>query len=273
MADSRRMTSAASAQPAVTQLSTTAIKGFRLHHPTSIVLTAGGAVGDRDFLLVDETNRAFSVTRTGVFLPYWSHLDPDTQVLTVGREDRVCLESPVVRGEPVHAHLFGDRYVDGHRVVGPWDAFFTDLAGVPLRLVRTSAPSGGFDLHPVTLLSEASVAALGQEADGASLDPRVFRLLIRCGGLEPFAEDGWSGAEVSVGSAVLRMGGPVPRCASVQRHPDRPDEKLTTLRRLNAVRGAQPSELGQTLNLGVYAEVLQPGVVTLGDHLVRVPHR
>jgi uncharacterized protein YcbX len=251
----------------VTQLNTTAIKGFRLHHPESIMLTAGGAAGDRDFLLVDEAGRSFSVTRTGAFLPYWSRLDVQTQMLSVGTKDRTCLEGLVNLGEPVRAHLFGDRYVDGHYVEGSWDEFFSGVAGVPLRLVRTEAPSGGFDLHPVTLLSEASVAAVDAGHHSGALDPRVFRLLIICNGLEPFAEECWTGARLSVGSAVLQVGGPVPRCAAVQRHPDQPDVKLNTLRQLHAVRGSQQSELGRTLNLGVYAEVEQPGTVALGDQL------
>ena len=253
--------------PTVTQFNTTAIKGFRLHHPESITLTGGGAVGDRDFLIVDETGRSFSVTRTGAFLPYWSRFDAETQTLSVGREDRTCLESPVTRAEPVHAHLFGDRYVDGHHVEGPWDAFFSGVAGAAVRLVRTSTPSGGYDLHSVTLLSEASVAALGQEKDESPLDARRFRLLMTCDGLEAFAEEGWEGMELAVGSAVLRMGGPVPRCAAIQHHPDHPEANLNTLRRIHAVRGVRPSELGPKLNLGVYAEVLQPGTVSLGDQL------
>jgi uncharacterized protein YcbX len=117
----------------------------------------------------------------------------------------------------------------------------------------------------VTVLAEASVAALGPESDGAPLDQRRFRLLITCDGLDAFAEEAWEGAELTVGSAVLRMGGPVPRCAAVQRHPDDPGKKLNTLRRLHDVRGSQPSELGRTLNLGAYAEVLRPGTVSLGD--------
>jgi uncharacterized protein YcbX len=253
--------------PTVTQLNITAIKGFRLCHPESITLTAGGATGNRDFLLVDEADRSFSVTRSGAFLPYWSHFDADSQMLSVGLDNRTCLEHPVYRGEPVHARLFGDHYVDGHYVEGPWPAFFSSVAGAPLRLVRTCTPSGGFDLHPVTLLSEASVAALGQEKDDQLLDSRRFRMLIICSGLEAFAEDGWKGAELAVGSARLRIGGPVPRCAAVQRHPDDPGGKLDTLRRLRVIRGVQPSELGRTLNLGVYAEVTQPGMVFVGDQV------
>ena len=79
-------------------------------------------------------------------------------------------------------------------------------------------------------------------------------MLIIYSGLEAFAEDGWEGAELAAGSARLRVGGPVPRCAAVQRHPDDPGGKLDTLRRLRVIRGVQPSELGRTLNLGVYAE-------------------
>jgi uncharacterized protein YcbX len=252
-------------QPTVRRLSVTAIKGFRLRHPEAITLTAGGAVGDRDFMLVDDTDRVFSITRTGVFLPYWSHLDAATGLLSVGRGEHAQLTDRPQLGAQVHAHLFGERYVDGRHVEGPWDALFSALAGISLRLVRTDTPSGGFDLHPVTVLAEASVAALGPESDGAPLDSRRFRLLITCDGLDPFAEEAWEGAELTVGSAVLRMGGPVPRCAAVQRHPDDPGKKLNTLRRLHEVRGSQSSELGRTLNLGVYAEVLSPGTVSLGD--------
>lgn len=246
----------------------TAIKGFRLHHPASVTLTTGGAVGDRDFLLVDERDRLLSVTRSGAFLPCWSRFDAATGVLAVGRGDAPDLAGRVELGQPVRVHLFGDRWVDAVRVGGPWDAFLSGLAGVPVRLVKTVEPSGGYDVHPVTLLSEASVAALGQEADGSPVDRRRFRLLLTCDGLAPFGEEAWAGREVAVGSAVLRVGGPVPRCAAVQRHPDHPDRRLDALARIARLRGPQPSESGRTLNLGVYAAVVRPGTVAVGDRLL-----
>lgn len=192
--------------PTLTALAVTAVKGFRLTHPSSVILTAGGAVGDRDFLVVDADDRLLSVTRSGAFLHYWSRFDPATGVLAVGRGSSPELAAPVRLGEPVRAHLFGDRHVGAARVTGPWDAFLSALAGVPVRLVRALEPSGGYDVHPVTLLSEASVAALGTEADGSPLDPRRFRLLLTCAGPGPFEEDSWTGREVALGSAVLRIG-------------------------------------------------------------------
>jgi len=255
------------APPRVTQLAVTAIKGFRLDHPTSVTLTAGGAVGNRDFLVVDQQARLLSVTRSGAFLPFWSRFDATTRTLEVGRDDASVLVEQVEPGEPVRAHLFGDRYVDATRVPGPWDAFLSELAGAPVHLLKTVDPAAGYDVHPVTLTSEASVAALGREGDGSLLDGRRFRMLLTCDGLDPFAEDAWSDGEVRVGTAVLRMGGPVPRCAAVQRHPDHPDQSLDALRRIARLRGPQPSESGRTLNLGVYAAVVRPGVVTVGDAL------
>lgn len=258
------------AQPSVSLLSVTAVKGFRLGHPQSVELTPGGAVGDRDFLVVDADDRLLSVTRSGAFLPYWSHLDPVSDVLSIGRGDQTCLADRVEPGPPVRAHLFGDRYVDGHRVEGPWEEFLSGLAGVPVRLVRADVPSGGYDVHPVTLMSEASVRALS-DPGSAPLDPRLFRMLVTFDGVAGFAEDGWQGAELRLGSAVLRVGGPVPRCAGVQRDPDGTGAKVDALQRIHRVRGRGPSELGRSLTLGVYAEVLQPGTVSRHDPLLVSP--
>jgi uncharacterized protein YcbX len=123
-------------------------------------------------------------------------------------------------------------------------------------------------VEPVTLVGEASVAALGRELDGATLDERRFRLLLTVAGTTAFEEDTWAGREVAIGSSVLRMRGPVPRCAAVQLHPDDGARGVNTLRRINEVRGVQPYDGGRGLNLGVYAEVVRPGVVRRGDAVV-----
>jgi hypothetical protein len=255
----------------VTRLAVTAIKGFALRHPASVILTGTGAVGNREFLLVDEDDELLSVTRSGAFLPYWSTFDPAGGTLTIGRGRKTVLSAPARPGGPVRAHLFGDRFVEGVRVDGPWQEVLSAIAGQPVRLVRAREPSGGYDVHPVTVMAQASAAALGTERDGAALDGRRFRMLLTVDGLDAFGEDRWEGTEVTVGSATLRIGGPVPRCAAIQRHPDDPGRAVNALRRINEVRGPQPSESGRTLNLGVYATVSVPGTVSVGDPLLPVP--
>jgi uncharacterized protein YcbX len=117
------------------------------------------------------------------------------------------------------------------------------------------------------------VAELGHEADGSPLDVRRFRMTVTVDGVAPFAEDGWQGRSLTLGDATLRVGGPVKRCAAVQQDPDGAETKVNALRLINDRRGTGPSELGSGLLLGVYAHVLRPGAVRVGDraNLAEVP--
>jgi hypothetical protein len=255
-------------QPLVTQLAVTAVKGFGMQQPAVIALEHGGAVGNRDFFMVDDERELFSVTRSGAFLPYWSAWDQLLEVLTIGRGDEICHTEEIELGREIRTHFDEDRYVTGLEVLGGWTELLSDLAGRHVTLAKAAEPAGGYDVEPVTLVGEASVAALGRELDGATLDERRFRLLLTVAGTTAFEEDTWAGREVAIGSSVLRMRGPVPRCAAVQLHPDDGARGVNTLRRINEVRGVQPYDGGRGLNLGVYAEVVRPGVVRRGDAVV-----
>jgi uncharacterized protein len=58
---------------------------------------------------------------------------------------------------------------------------------------------------------------------------------------------------------VLRVSGPVPRCAATTRHPDLGDADLKTLHLLKTAR--------DSILFGVYAEVVTPGTIRVGDPL------
>ena len=249
----------------VDELGLTAIKGFGLCHPASVRIERTGAVGDRDFFLVDDDDRLWSVTKHGELLGHWSRFDPASDVLTIGSGEDVLLEDEVGRGTPLRGHLWGARYQDAHTVPGPWSGFVADLVGAPVRLVRAASPSGAVDVEPVTLVTRASAAALGEETDGTPVDARRFRMLMTLAGAGAFAEDSWAEREVQVGEVLLKVGGEVPRCAAVQRRPGDGARDVNVLRRIAEVRGRRPSSDGQTLNLGVYATVLRPGTVAVGD--------
>jgi uncharacterized protein YcbX len=167
----------------------------------------------------------------------------------------------------VIADFYGKRKVAGTVVEGPWNALLSDAAGEPVRLVRANEPGAGHDDHPVTLLGEESVAELARRSGAGSVDARRFRMLISFSGLSAHIEDRWQDRTIEIGEAVVRVGGPVPRCAATARDPDRGVRDLPTVRMIRSYRGVQANESGRGVNFGVYADVVAEGVVRVGDPL------
>lgn len=118
-----------------------------------------------------------------------------------------------------------------------------------------------FDLAALHLLTTATLAHLRSLYPSGDFDPRRFRpnLVLDAAGEAGFLEQEWVGETVSIGREVrLRILGPTHRCAAtVLPHHDLPYDPdiLRTANRHN--RG----------NVGVFASVLQGGVVRLGDEV------
>lgn len=250
----------------VARLSTTPVKGLVLHHPDSIELTTQGAAGDRLFFLVDDEGGVQSCTRHPGLYGLEATYDTETRRLEVRRGGEVLHSGLVEAGESVDTDMWGLRMLTGDVAADPaWSEFFSDVVGRPVRLVR--ARGSAFDVEPVTLLGTASVAELAARAGRAEVDSRRFRMLIEVAGGEPHVEDSWNGELLQVGGAVLRGSGPVKRCAATTRDPESGAVDLQTLRMITAYRGRQESVLGLGACFGVYAEVVEPGVVSVGDRL------
>ncbi|MGB3484280.1 MAG: MOSC domain-containing protein [Mycobacterium sp.] len=157
----------------------------------------------------------------------------------------------------------------GQFVPGPWDRWASALAQRPLALVRSLAPGGAYDASPLTIQSEASLAALGPEANGATLDRRRFRMQVTLTGVDTaFAEDDWAGRTASLGSFQIRLGGPVPRYVGTEHNPTDLSRTVKVLRTINRIRGVGHGEFGPGLMFGVYASVVQPGSIAVGDELI-----
>jgi uncharacterized protein YcbX len=253
--------------PRITSIFTTPIKGFALHSCESVDIDESGAVGDRDFFLVDEQHALVSITRLGTFASWRAEFDANTQTLALRSADGRLLESQTPLGEPVSGHFFDERWVAGHAVEGPWSQWLSEIAGRPLTLVRAAKSGGGYDVHPVTLLGDESVAALGKETPTGELDARRFRMLIGFSGAPAYTEDTWDGRRVQIGNVELVARGPVPRCNATTRDPDSGVRDLKTLDLIEKQRGRTPQELGGDVNFGIYADVITPGSVTLDDEL------
>ena len=171
-----------------------------------------------------------------------------------------------IGGEPAAGDFWG-RSVPG-RVLAPelCDAL-SDFAGKPLRILRTAEDGIGTDsLHPVSLVGDGSVSELGRRLGAARLDPRRFRMLVELSGVEPHAEDEWEGSLLRLGEAVVRGGGPIGRCANTTYDPETGIRDHDTLRAILAYRG----KLAGEVCFGIYADVVEPGSVRVGDAVTLV---
>ena len=114
----------------------------------------------------------------------------------------------------------------------------------------------------MSLISQASLERLGQEAAAQDVDGRRFRMLFEIDGVGPHEEDTWIGQRVRIGDAVVQPVGDVGRCVVTKCDPDTGTSDLDTLGALARYRREGQTE---PLPFGVYGEVVEPGRVRLGD--------
>jgi uncharacterized protein YcbX len=248
---------------AVARISCTAVRTFRLDHPDEVVLGPEGFEGNRRFLLVNGDGERLRSSATSWPIVLRAELDPRAGTLRVVFPGGVVHEASARgSGERLWPQV-GDERVAATVVPGPWEPGLADLAGHPVRIARLERPLDAFGLHhAVTLVSEGSLRALSELA-GGPVDARRFRMLFELSGCDAHEEDGWNGRQLRVGGAILRVGGPVARCAFTTRHPETGARDLDTLRLIASYRGRRDGD-GAIL-FGVYADVEQPGVVRVGD--------
>jgi uncharacterized protein YcbX len=139
-------------------------------------------------------------------------------------------------------------------VEGPWADALSDLVGRSLTVVERDDGGWATDDRPASLVSRASLDTI----DG---DGRRFRMLFELDGVAAHEEDTWRHRRARVGEATLIVGEPTPRCAVPTANPDTGVRDRDVLRELLEKRGPIEGEAC----MGVYAEVLEPGLVRVGD--------
>jgi uncharacterized protein len=251
----------------VARLSTTPVRSFALHHPESIELGRSGVEDDRRYSLHTEDGRLFDATKHGPLVRIHAQLDRQD-----GRE-RLTLTLPT--GEVVSAEVeladpelldVYDRVFTARRVIGPWAEAVSAWVGRPLRLYRSERRPEEQDRYAASIVSDASLAELARRGnDGRPVDARRFRMLIEVGGATaPHEEDGWMDREVTIGEAVVRVVRPDPRCVITTQDPDTGERDFPTLHVIRQYRGLRD---GRKLDFGVYADVVRPGRVAVGDRI------
>jgi len=160
------------------------------------------------------------------------------------------------RGAPSHDDLEQElRAIFGRAEDEP----LPDLSVFPPELLEFESPPGTyFDAFPLLLLSESSLHTLQRRRPGSRFDVRRFRpnLLLETGDDDGFPEEAWCGERLRVGGTLLRVKVPCPRCVMTTHGFDDLPRDPSVMRTLVQESGG---------NLGVYAEVEEPGPVAVGD--------
>jgi uncharacterized protein YcbX len=84
----------------VTRLGTTPIKGLRMQCPEEVIIGPTGAIGDRDFLLIDEDGAIVSISKAGPLPGLVARFDPASRRLSVVSASERC-EGTIQLGESV----------------------------------------------------------------------------------------------------------------------------------------------------------------------------
>jgi hypothetical protein len=238
---------------AVTRLAIAPVKGLRLSVADELDLGPTGPAGDRAFLVVDAANDLLLTTRTPSLLQVAARWRDGA--LTLAFPDGSEVSAAPELGAAATTSNYEGRRISGRLVEGELAGALSDHLGRAVRLLARDPSDRGADDAPVTLMSEASLDALGVP------DPRRFRMTITIDGIDAWEEHGWGGRELAAGDAVLRVTEPVPRCAVTTRDPDSGRRDAPTLKRIAELRGKRD------VTFGVWCEVVAPGRVRVGDQV------
>ncbi|MCD5345816.1 MOSC domain-containing protein [Agromyces sp. H3Y2-19a] len=204
---------------------------------TQVALDARGLVGDRGFAVVDVDGKFASGKNTRRFR----------------RRDAVFEYAASTTADGSVQVQRGDH---GLWLVGEeeLDADLSERMGASVRaLPERDIPMQ--DGGQISIVGTASLAWCA-ERFGIDSDPRRLRVNLVVETDEPFVEEGWLGREITVGDARLRVVERIERCRTV----DVAQDGTTAEGRL-----LKPLTKEREMSLAVYADVVAPAVIRVGD--------
>ncbi len=225
-----------------------------------------GIVGDRAWGIVDPAaDKVLSAKRVPELLEARA-LDDDVIELPTGERIRL---GETGCNEALSAWL--GRHVE-LRSSGGGDALAYEMTFDPpddtAEVFAIPTPAGTFlDLAAVHLVCAATLAWCEERRPDLDFDVRRFRPnLVVTGDADAFAEDRWSGHQVRIGEVVVAVTQPTVRCAMPLRAQPAGPNGSPPLERQPDLHDALVELNEQFPNhLGVYAEVVTPGTIHVGD--------
>jgi uncharacterized protein YcbX len=249
----------------VTRIGFTPLKGARhVQHPT-VELSTDGPVGDRVLCLVDPTrDRVLRTVENPAMVRVLASFAAGR--LTVGLDDRQVDGVPEPTGDLRKVDYWG-RVAEVELLDGPWAAVLTEHVGRPVALARPVHPGEVVYGGSVSLVTTSSLhrlsALLGRPVEAARFRPTF---VLDTDGEPPGVERRWVGRELTVGGAVVRVRGPVPRCAVIDLDPVSGRKDVPVLRTLAGYgRGEGAVPPAREPEFGVDADVVRAAPVACGD--------
>jgi uncharacterized protein YcbX len=249
----------------VARISIAPVKALGLVHPDEVELGPRGVEGNRRFWLVEADGRLVSNKKHRTLMLVRPEWDEQTRELALTFPDGTRVEGTVELGDDLFDQSMYSHPVKSRHVFGPWEDALSRFASEPLTLLwaEEGAPDRLY-AGTATIVSRESVARLAEVAGEKAIDPRRFRMTFDIEGVAPHEEDSWIGSEVRLGEATVKVHGDVGRCAITTLDPDSAEPTVDTLKALAAYRKEGVKE---PLPLGVYASVVAPGRVRIGDDI------
>ena len=203
---------------------------------------------------------------------YWQRprIQPDTQEL-LATTLPACLVSNIDRADLVAALASYDGIIpvvtfpDGHQVRGDDPQADQHLQRALRRADVGLAREVGvshFDQAPLHLITDASLSWRAAAVPDVQVDARRVRpnLVLRTGQFAALIEDAWVGRTARIGhSAVVEFTHRTERCVMINNARDGLVHSSQVLRAV-----AEENDL----MLGIYAKVIRPGTVRLGDEVL-----
>jgi uncharacterized protein YcbX len=209
------------------------------HGSTQFDLSAPQWMAKTNFLMLMRNERLAKLR---------THFDEKTGILTVQRD-----------GKTVASANITDQ--TGRTVIEQFFAAFMgeEARGAPKLLEAPGHMFSDVARKVASIIGLASIRDLEQLVIRAPVDPRRFRANFYFDGGRAWEELDWIDREIQIGKVRLKVVKAITRCPATNVDPE------TAQRDLNIPLALQQSY--QHKHMGIYAEVLDPGTVSIGDSL------
>ena len=251
--------------PAIKSIHIAPVKSLALIDADTVQVGVHGILEDRRFLVRSREGVLVTQRQIGKLALVRADYCAASDTLRLDFPDETSLSGSPELGDKLETKVFR-RTVSGNAVKGGWSEALSEFCGAELTLVKSDSEGDCFDEYPVSLLSQASIEHLGNMAqNGSKVEYRRFRPNLLLDGCDAHEEDTWLGKDVMIGGELrLRVEKLDPRCAITTLNPDTGERDLDTPR---LILGYRSDVSGSGACFGIYAAVVTPGAVSVGDEV------